>query len=198
MVHPDTEIRYLNPALGFGLVANRPIPRGTIIWALDSLDQVFPPERVGTMSPWELEMIEKWGYSTPDGSAILNWDGARFFNHSCDPSCMNAGMNFEIAVRDIQPGEELTDDYSMLNKKLPGPCACGSLRCRRVIREDDLLRHADRWDAIVRTAFPAIADVPQPLWDWVKEKTEIARGLQDPARIPSCRANYFPRSSPPA
>ena len=104
---------------------------------------------------------------------------------------MNAGMTFEIAVRDILPGAELTDDYRMLNKSLPYECACGSPRCHRRICADDFLHHAHRWDEIVRAAFPSIADVEQPLWKMVKEKEEIAQALAEPHRIPSCRANYF-------
>ena len=41
-------------------------------------------------------------------------------------------LTFEIAVRDIPPGAELTDDYRMLNKWLPYECACGSPECRSV------------------------------------------------------------------
>jgi hypothetical protein len=104
---------------------------------------------------------------------------------------MNAGMTFEIAVRDILPGAELTDDYRMLNKSLPYECACGSPRCHRRICADDFLHHAHRWDEIVRSAFPSIADVEQPLWKIVKEKEEIAQALAEPHRIPSCRTNYF-------
>src|SRR5215211_4443428 len=101
MLHPDTELRYINQSLGFGIVATCLIPRGTIVWVLD-----------------------KRAYQLPNGNSVLNWDLARYFNHSCDPSCMNAGMAFEIAVRDIPPGAELTVDYRMLNKSLPYECAC--------------------------------------------------------------------------
>ncbi len=192
MLHPDTEIRHLGPELGYGVVATRFIPRGTIVWALDAFDQVFSPEEMSRLGAPYRALLQKWSYHQADGSVILNWDLSRYYNHSCDPSCMNAGMSFEFAVRDIQPGEELNDDYGMLNKSLSGPCRCGSPHCRGTIRADDLLQHAGRWDAIALAAFPAIGSVAQPLWEWVTEKDEIQRALADPAQIPSCRRNYFP------
>ena len=191
MLHPHTELRHISPALGYGVVATRLIPRGTIVWVLDKLDQTFTGYQIAHLVEPYPELLESWAYQLPCGVSILNWDLARYFNHSCDPSCMNAGMTFEIAVRDIPPGAELTDDYRMLNKSLPYECACGSPQCHSRISADDFLLHAPRWDDIVRAAFPAIADVEQPLWSMVKEKHEIAQALAEPRRIPSCRANYF-------
>ena len=43
MIHPDTELRFINREIGFGVVATRLIRRGTIIWVRDELDQVLPP-----------------------------------------------------------------------------------------------------------------------------------------------------------
>jgi hypothetical protein len=191
MLHPHTELRHIKPAVGYGVVATRLIPRGTIIWVLDKLDQTFTPYQIAHIGKPYSELLDEWAYKLSNGDSVLNWDLARYFNHSCDPSCMNAGMSFEIAVRDIPPGAELTDDYRMLNKSLPCECACGSPQCHRRIRADDFLHHAPRWDDIVRAAFPSIADVEQPLWNIVKEKYEIAQALAEPHRIPPCRTNHF-------
>ncbi len=191
MLHPHTELRHISPALGYGVVATRLIPRGTIVWVLDTFDQTFTQDQIADLGEPYPELLEKWSYQLPSGDFVLNWDLARYFNHSCDPSCMNAGMTFEFAVRDIPPGAELTDDYRMLNKSLPYDCACGSPQCHRRIRADDFLLHVARWDDIVRATFPAIADVEQPLWSMVREKDEIAQALAEPRRIPSCRTNYF-------
>ena len=48
MLHPHTELRHINQALGYGVVATRLIPRGTIIWVLDKLDQTFTRLRLRT------------------------------------------------------------------------------------------------------------------------------------------------------
>jgi hypothetical protein len=191
VLHPHTELRYINQSLGYGVVATRLIPRGTIIWALDKLDQTFSQDEIAHLGKPYSELLEKWAYQLPNGDSVLNWDLARYFNHSCDPNCMNAGMSFEIAVRDIPVGTELTDDYRMLNKSLPYDCACGSPQCNTLISANDFLHHASRWDDIVRAAFPSIAAVEQPLWNFVQEKDQIAQALADPHRIPSCRANRF-------
>jgi hypothetical protein len=191
VLHPHTELRHISQSLGYGVVATRLIPRGTIIWVLDKLDQTFTRDQITGLGKPYSELLDKWAYQLPNGDSVLNWDLARYFNHSCDPNCMNAGMSFEIAVRDIAPDEELTDDYRMLNKSLPYACACGSPQCHSLIFASDFVRHASRWDDIVRAAFPSIADVEQPLWDMVQEKDEITQALAEPQRIPSCRVNSF-------
>jgi uncharacterized protein len=56
-------------------------------------------------------------------------------NHSCEP---NGGMwgNFKIvAMRNIEPGEEITIDYAMVENN-PGyklECLCGNETCRGVV-----------------------------------------------------------------
>lgn len=63
-----------------------------------------------------------------------------FVNHSCDP---NAGYRIVgeradlIAIRDIQPGEEITFDYStsMHNDANEMDCACGAPQCRGRIHD---------------------------------------------------------------
>lgn len=37
MIHPDTEVRFINPEKGYGLVATKFIPKGTITWVQDDL-----------------------------------------------------------------------------------------------------------------------------------------------------------------
>lgn len=63
---------------------------------------------------------------------------ADFVNHSCDP---NAGIknNFQIvAMRDIDPGEEITIDYAMSeSSEYEIKCNCRKLSCRGVINGRD-------------------------------------------------------------
>ena len=56
-------------------------------------------------------------------------------NHSCDP---NAGLKEDremVALREIQPGEEVAFDYSttMSERHWTMPCACGAAGCRKVV-----------------------------------------------------------------
>ena len=61
-----------------------------------------------------------------------------FINHSCDPNC-GIKENFKIyAMRDINPGEEITFDYSMTESSdYKMDCNCGGENCRGVITGND-------------------------------------------------------------
>lgn len=41
MIHPHTELKHINNEVGYGVVATKFIPAGTITWVLDKLDQEF-------------------------------------------------------------------------------------------------------------------------------------------------------------
>jgi hypothetical protein len=59
-----------------------------------------------------------------------------YLNHSCEPNCVILGRTRIVALSTIEPGEELTIDYST-NVGWDGfvmECHCGSLDCRGVIR----------------------------------------------------------------
>jgi len=167
MIHPDTELRFANPQIGYGVFATRVIPRGTITWVRDRLDQAFTPAAIAQLPPVYHNTVLKYSFIDGSGRFVLCWDHARFVNHSCNPTCRSAGYDFEVAVRDIAPGEELTDDYGSLNLEYDFDCSCGLRECRRRIRPDDLLSFADNWDRIVAEPFRLIPTVNQPLWQFL-------------------------------
>jgi hypothetical protein len=190
MIHPDTELRFANPQIGYGVFATRYIPKGTITWVRDRLDQVFTPEAIGRLPAVYHEIVLKYSFIDKHGRFLLCWDHARFVNHSCTPTCRSAGYEFEVAVRDIAPGEELTDDYGSLNLEYDFDCSCGVPECRRRIRPADLVSFADDWDRIVAGPFRAIPTVPQPLWPMLDEKDAVEGVLAGTSPIASVRANY--------
>jgi hypothetical protein len=49
MLHPDTQLRYLNAEVGYGVFATAAIPRGTIVWVRDCLDQEFTREQLSQL-----------------------------------------------------------------------------------------------------------------------------------------------------
>jgi len=191
MLHPHTELRFINPQIGYGVVATRPIPRGAITWARDDLDQVFPAAQVMGMTPLYRDLMAKYAFVDGKGDFVLCWDLARYMNHSCDPCCISTGYEFELAVRDIQPGEELTDDYGSLNLEYDLTCLCDSAKCRKVLRQGDFLRYADGWDHLIAASFRLISAVPQPLWPFVKNKDAVQAALVGRTPIASCRENHF-------
>jgi uncharacterized protein len=189
MIHPDTELRFVHPEIGFGVMATRFIPKGTITWVQDELYQVFTPESVNSLGSLYEPMLRKYSFVNGRGEYVLCWDLARYVNHSCHPSCLSAGYNFEIAIRDIQAGEELTDDYATLNLEGSFDCRCGVRECRTTVREEDIYTHAERWDSIVREAFPLIGTLRQPLWPLVDEKEAVQSALSGASGIVSCKFN---------
>jgi len=190
MVHPHTELRFVNDNIGWGVFATQAIPKGTIIWALDTLDQKFTPDQVAALPPYAQAALDKYSYIDARGRHILCWDHARFFNHSCEANCLSLGYDFELAIRDIAAGEELTDDYGTLNPLVPFPCLCGADACRKAVKPDDFSRLGDRWNALARDAFFRIPSVPQPLWDVLSERADIEAALADPNRLRPIHGHY--------
>jgi hypothetical protein len=135
-------------------------------------------------------LVQKYCFIDGRGDFVLCWDLARYINHSCDPSCRSAGYDFEIAVRDIQQGEQLTDDYGALNIEWTFQCSCETARCRRAIHPDDLLTYADQWDQAVEAPFRAIPTVAQPLWPFFEEQDAVRAVLDGGGPIASVRKNY--------
>ncbi|MDX1719764.1 MAG: SET domain-containing protein, partial [Salegentibacter mishustinae] len=108
MMHPDTELRFINEKVGYGVVATKFIPEGTITWVQDDLDHVFYTSQVEKLHPKSAQMLEKYAFRNRFGDLVLCWDLAKYVNHSFNSNCFSTAYGFEIAVRDIQVGEELT------------------------------------------------------------------------------------------
>ena len=72
----------------------------------------------------------------------LEPDVLRYVNHSCEPNCGLVGANLLVAMRDIEPGEELTFDYAMSDDDDYDEfvCACGEATCRGLITGADWRR----------------------------------------------------------
>jgi len=77
--------------------------------------------------------------------AAVGGSDARYINHSCAPNCEAVYEEEDreiwiVAVRDIEPGEELTYDYgyavemeSWEEARRLYPCRCGAPTCRGTI-----------------------------------------------------------------
>ncbi len=194
MFHPHTELRFVSEAIGLGVFATRLIPAGTITWVQDALDQVINPASVPSLPALLRHNIDKYSFTDRRGKLILCWDHARFVNHSCDANCLTpGGADFEIAIRDIQPGDELTDDYGALNLDYPFHCLCNSATCRNEVRPHDALKLSDWWDARVAAVMAHVAQVEQPLWELLRDpETVKAVSLgREPAH--STRMNIAPK-----
>jgi hypothetical protein len=191
MMHPATELRFISKHIGYGVFALEPIPRGTITWTVDQLDQKFTRDQVERLHPLCQQAVHRYSYIDPAGMYVLCWDHGRFVNHSCDSNCLSAGFQFEFAIRDIAEDEQLTDDYGLMNLDEPMVCHCGAPKCRARIGRTDLEKEAEVWDSLVRGAFGSIGTVRQPLWPLVAEAAQIEAVLRGDRPIPSCTFHQF-------
>lgn len=177
MIHPATELRFINEKIGYGVVATRFIPKGTVTWVRDRLDQTFSPTQMVEFGALYREILDKYSFVDGRGDSILCWDLARYINHSCEANCLSAGYEFEIAVDDIDAGEQLTDDYGSLNLQSSFTCACGASTCRGVVVPEDFSRLTDTWDKRVLEVFPLIPHLEQPLWPYVRDKDAVSAAI---------------------
>lgn len=72
-----------------------------------------------------------------DGSKGGN--GTHYINHSCEPNSYMKilyGHILFLALRDIQPGEEITIDYESTLHPNSKKCTCGSPLCRTTINKE--------------------------------------------------------------
>jgi len=71
MIHPDTELRFINDEIGYGVFARALIPEGTIVYVKDSLEIEVSPTDYLLHSPEMQDMIEKYSYLDPRGRLRL-------------------------------------------------------------------------------------------------------------------------------
>jgi SET domain-containing protein len=138
---PLFEVRH-SSIHGYGVFAARRIRKGTAVIE-------YLGERVS-----HLQADERYEYKDPNDNhtflftvdekividAGVNGNEARYVNHGCDPNCESAILNkrvFIIAMRTIQPGEELSYDYQIQRDCDDAhdvddvyACRCGAGNCR--------------------------------------------------------------------
>lgn len=176
MIHPDTVVRVVSPAIGNGVFATRDIPRGTIVVVRDACDACFSRNAFYCLPDMVRESMETYVYHDKEGQLVLSWDHARFMNHSCCSNTMMTDYRLEIAVRDIRSGEQVTTEYGLLNIQEPYDIHCGCDGCRGALRLDDIDVFGEKWDGQILAALLAVPDVHQPLWELVSP--EIRTGLE--------------------
>jgi hypothetical protein len=69
-------------------------------------------------------------------------DPADYVNHSCEPNAGILGSVLVVAMRDIEPGEEICFDYAMCDADDYDEfvCECGTPSCRRLVTGADWMR----------------------------------------------------------
>lgn len=190
MMHPDTALSFISDQVGYGVVATRDIPKGSITWVQDKLDREYTSEQVEALGGDYVDILDKYCFRNQQGLWVLCWDHARFVNHSFNSNCLTTAYCFEVAIRDIKAGEELTDDYGYLNIREPFE-ALDEGHERKVVYPDDLTRYHGLWDDELRSTWRHIPKVDQPLRRFLEQDVwkrvgKIARGREAMASILEC------------
>jgi uncharacterized protein len=130
-----------SPIHGKGLFAVEPIKQGEIVCVKGG--HIFDREKLAevtrVLGPAEIQItndlfIGPLTEQDRDGSMI-------FSNHSCEPNIGVQGQIVFVALRDIEPGEELTHDWATTDDDdYEMACKCGSSSCRKIITGQDWRR----------------------------------------------------------
>ncbi len=196
MIHPHTELKFISKEIGYGVVATQLIPAGTITWTLDKLDREFSQDDFNQMDPIYQDILEFYTFRNNHGNLVLCWDNGRYVNHSFNSNCLSTAYDFEIAIRDIHPGEQLTDDYGYLNISSPFRGIDEGTK-RKVVYPDDLKKYHKAWDNKIKKVFPKITKMNQPLKPAMNQATwsQIERVINGEEEIQSILANYFSKNA---
>ena len=140
MLHPAIR---LGPSAiqGIGLIADRPISWGEIVWALDRNVPIWSLSDVELWPRERQEEFDKYSFQCGEDRFALTDGAERYMNHSCDPNTWWMDDTTLVACRDIQVSEEVTYDYTTCDiaRQYTRSCNCGSKYCRKTITNNDYL-----------------------------------------------------------
>lgn len=135
-LHPNAECRE-SPIHGLGVFAKRSINKGEIVAILGGL--IVPKEEI--QGYWDILghvgiQINEDFFIVPSSREELKKKGV--FNHSCNPNIGFVDDIRFVAIRDIEPEEEICFDYAFNETIDEGfECNCGSKNCRKVVKPSD-------------------------------------------------------------
>ena len=101
---------------GIGLLADEFIAKDTVIWRHnDIIDRVYAYSQLANIPEPAQSAIRYYGWR--EGNYLI-WagDNARFVNHSTSPNCQTTGGGVSVAIKDIQAGEEIVEDYKTFDE----------------------------------------------------------------------------------
>jgi len=125
--------RDASPIEGRGIFAEESIPGGTIVFFYSCEDRFIPKDVFRSSPDDRKEIFFRYGVEDEAGNWLVKED---CINHSCDASILSMfvdGIYCDIAVRDINIGEEITIDYGLFYSSFPWrmECNCNAIICRR-------------------------------------------------------------------
>lgn len=171
MIIPSVKIVWISEFKGYGLVANQRIPKGTITFVQDGLDIVIPSSQLESVDPLLREQVEKYSFEDFSGNRIISWDLGKYMNHDDNANTLSSGYGFEVAIRDIEVGEEVTDDYRIFSThhdtRFDVNHVPGALQVHQPW-PDELIA---QWDQKLMGSLSVIDIVDQPLKNFLTKET---------------------------
>ncbi|MBU2562356.1 MAG: SET domain-containing protein [Nanoarchaeota archaeon] len=100
---------------GIGLISEEFIKKGTVVWKFDPIiDIIVDEEKIPEEA---VDFYDIYAVRIDENKLMLNTDNARFMNHSENPNIKSHGeLEEDIAVEDINPGEEITINYKEIEE----------------------------------------------------------------------------------
>jgi uncharacterized protein len=138
---------------GLGGFARKDIPRNTrvIEYVGEKIDKQESLRRCEANNEYVFTLNEQ-----QDLDGKVDWNPARWLNHSCCPNSeavVEEEHIWVVALRDIKAGEEITFNYGFdLADYKDYPCVCGSSECVGYMVAEEFFEHVRRQQAVAREA----------------------------------------------
>lgn len=102
---------------GTGLFAGEFITQGTVIWRFNPLiDHLLDKAEVEALPEIAKKHIQRYCGLLENGQYLQTGDNDRYINHSEEPNTVSSQFIGDlIAARNIQSGEEITEDYQVFD-----------------------------------------------------------------------------------
>lgn len=133
---PKLELRKCEKKGGLGVFTREAIVKDEIlcVWG----GKVMTEAQLSDVTEYRIHhalQIEEDLYMVP----LRDGDPADYVNHSCSPNAGISGQICLLALRDIEPGEEICFDYAMTDSSDYDEfeCHCGSSECRCRVTGND-------------------------------------------------------------
>jgi SET domain-containing protein len=99
---------------GLGVFADEFIRKGTKIWRfVPGFDRAWSPREFAKLPKQARDYVQRYGYRV-DGEVLLTCDHDHHMNHSANSNTQWRNGHI-VAKRDIAKGDEITNDYRMLD-----------------------------------------------------------------------------------
>lgn len=136
---------------GTGGFARKPIPAGTrlIEYVGERINKAESLRRCEANNEYIFTIDDEYDL---DGN--VEWNPARFINHTCAPNCeaeWDENRIWIVALRDIPAGEELSFNYGYdLEDYREHPCRCGAAECVGYIVAEEFFDHVRTQNALAQ------------------------------------------------